>query len=677
MKRTAIATILCLGLGAMAALILLSLMNGSPPVVAQPGIAHDLTLDVPVLAVSPDRLHVTHQVGEVTTRALTITNEGPAELTFNIVDGTVPGAVLFMHLDESVGATTFQDASGNNHHGSCTGASCPIAGVSGKLGQALSFDGADDYVLVSPFTVGGAVSVEAWVYSRNVYAYYARVIDFGNGPSSDNIILGWEGSSGRMDWEASRDFADSGFTTDEVFPQDQWVHIVAVNDGNGTGHIYWNGVLKKSGSIYAPREVSRNMQYIARSNWGIDAYFDGLIDELAFYDRALSAEEVEALYLRSQGAGDVPWLSKEPISGTVAAYSSQVISITFDATGMQPGVYTTQLAIDSNDPFTPSVTIPISMTVLPSADMGRVAGTVSDAWTGLPITATVELIGVEAQEAAPTYTIWAPAGVYSLSAYAPGYVSTTVAVQIAAGELVTQDLALWPTETRVYLPIVYRGYCPDFFDTFDDPSSGWEVWNDDHVRSEYVNGEYRVLTKRSGYLYLFGAPTCNRVDYDVAVDARWAGEPGGSYGLLFGLSSDYTHYYFFDVNTDYRRFRLYRRTPDGFTAIMPAAVSYSINPGTASNHLSVRRRGSEITLWVNGTQLGTWYDSAIIGPTGVGVMASPYSDVPTADARFDNFSVVTLRTGSAALTGIDGTAVCSESGTQRTPLPAELELWPH
>jgi hypothetical protein len=327
---------------------------------------------------------------------------------------------------------------------------------------------------------------------------------------------------------------------------------------------------------------------------------------------------------------------------------------------------------------TPSTAIPVSMTVLPSADMGRVAGTVTDAWTGLPITATVELIGVQAQEAAPTYTIWAPAGAYSLSAHAPGYVTTTVAVQIDAGESVTQDLALRPTEMRVYLPVVYRGYCPDFFDTFEDPGSGWEIWDDDYVRSEYVNGEYRILTKRSGYIYLFGAPACSRADYDVAVDARWAGAPGNSYGLLFGLRGDYTHFYVFDINTDYGMFRLYRRTPEGFAAIVPPTASSSIHRGTASNHLAVRRRGSQITLWVNGIQLGTWYDGTVTGPTWTGVMASPYSDVPSADARFDNFSVATIPTGSTALpTGLTETAVCSPDGVHRTLLPAELEPWPH
>jgi len=36
--------------------------------------------------------------------------------------------------------------------------------------------------------------------------------------------------------------------------------------------------------------------FIGRSQFGVDPHFDGMIDELRIYDRALSAAEVDALY---------------------------------------------------------------------------------------------------------------------------------------------------------------------------------------------------------------------------------------------------------------------------------------------------------------------------------------------------------------------------------------------
>jgi YVTN family beta-propeller protein len=150
-----------------------------------------------------------------------------------------------------------------------------------------------------------------------------------------------------------------------------------------------------------------------------------------------------------EGEAAVSWLLLDPDSGTVPPYSSLPVDVTFDAVGLQPGEYSADLVIQSNDPFTPSVTIPATMTVEPTADMGAVSGLVLDAWTGAPLVATVELAGVYSMTASPDYLIWAPAGTYDLSAFTPGYYTTTVPVTIVAGEMVTQDLALEPAQSRL------------------------------------------------------------------------------------------------------------------------------------------------------------------------------------------------------------------------------------
>ncbi len=202
---------------------------------------------------------------------------------------------------------------------------------------------------------------------------------------------------------------------------------------------------------------------------------------------------------------------------------------------------------------------------------------------------------------------------------------------------------------QVFLPVVARNYCPDFFDNFSNPASGWPVGEDALVRYEYLNGEYRVLSKQAGYFFFFRSPSCNRENYIVEADARWVGTPGESYGLLFGITSDSSQLYIFDVITDFRDYELLRLNADGsYTQIVPVTSSSAINPGTTSNHLKVTRNGSQITLAVNGTVLGTWSDSAIVGLTGMGLVSSPYDNNPSSDARFDNFSVTSLPGSSAA-----------------------------
>ena len=58
-------------------------------------------------------------------------------------------ASLELGFNEAPGATSFTDTSGNNVTVSCNGSTCPISGLPGRVGQALQFDGADDFLTLS------------------------------------------------------------------------------------------------------------------------------------------------------------------------------------------------------------------------------------------------------------------------------------------------------------------------------------------------------------------------------------------------------------------------------------------------------------------------------------------------------------------------------------------------
>ena len=60
---------------------------------------------------------------------------------------------------------------------------------------------------------------------------------------------------------------------------------------------------------------------------------------------------------------DVPWLSESPASGTVAAGASQDVTVTADATGMNPGDYSALICVTTNDPDHALVAVPVSLTV--------------------------------------------------------------------------------------------------------------------------------------------------------------------------------------------------------------------------------------------------------------------------------------------------------------------------
>ena len=70
-----------------------------------------------------------------------------------------------------------------------------------------------------------------------------------------------------------------------------------------------------------------------------------------------------AYYEGCTGVNDVPWLNVSPITGSVPAPMSDMVDVTFDSTGMAPGVYTTTVCIFSNDPANPIVQVPMTMIV--------------------------------------------------------------------------------------------------------------------------------------------------------------------------------------------------------------------------------------------------------------------------------------------------------------------------
>jgi subtilisin-like proprotein convertase family protein len=61
---------------------------------------------------------------------------------------------------------------------------------------------------------------------------------------------------------------------------------------------------------------------------------------------------------------DIPWVSVSPASGTTAPGSSTAVGVAFDTYGLTTGsTYTGTLCLSSNDPDTPLITIPLTLTV--------------------------------------------------------------------------------------------------------------------------------------------------------------------------------------------------------------------------------------------------------------------------------------------------------------------------
>lgn len=202
-------------------------------------------------------------------------------------DWIYDGLVLYLPFVDG----TAKDYSGYGNDGTIYGATSVI----GRYGHALSFDGVDDYVIVpdsaslhfnDSFTITGWFKLNTLPSVKGAdEAIISKDREFlvraDRGGDSLRFFI-FDGT----DWEPRTSAAYS-------LQANTWYFFAAIYD-NGILKVYLNGELygkstnTKAVATTNPVEVG---------NWGTGSnYFDGIIDEVRIYARALTDEEIQALY---------------------------------------------------------------------------------------------------------------------------------------------------------------------------------------------------------------------------------------------------------------------------------------------------------------------------------------------------------------------------------------------
>jgi PKD repeat protein len=156
-------------------------------------------------------------------------------------------------------------------------------------------------------------------------------------------------------------------------------------------------------------------------------------------------------------SGNILWLDEDPQGGAVPADATFDANLLFDATfsaGVnQPGDYYGTLVVVDD----PQVQTPVTMTVLPAEDMGKVTGTILDTCTGKPVRTVIEIAGGDpitqtmSDRRSGEYTAWLVEGSYDLTFSAKGYVMQVETVQVEAGGTTVLDVSLTPDRPCVAL----------------------------------------------------------------------------------------------------------------------------------------------------------------------------------------------------------------------------------
>lgn len=205
-------------------------------------------------------------------------------------DSGPSGLVAHWKFDEGSGSTT-ADSSGNGNTGTISGATWT---TSGKYDDALDFDGTNDRVNVSDddsldLTTG--LTIAAWVNRGTAGDEYETVVFKNNSGNSDLVYLMYSESNTNQPgiWVNSSNFCKgTGLSTGT------WIHLAVTYDGSNLKVFEGGTQVGESCSYTTAINTSTGQLSIGgNSIWG--EYFDGIIDDVRIYNRALSASEIQSI----------------------------------------------------------------------------------------------------------------------------------------------------------------------------------------------------------------------------------------------------------------------------------------------------------------------------------------------------------------------------------------------
>jgi len=148
---------------------------------------------------------------------------------------------------------------------------------------------------VSPFLDSEDFTFAAWVYWEGGEPWQ-RIFDFGYDTSRYmNLTPASDANRLRFAITTSGAGGEEELNAPESLPPDKWVHV-AVTLACDSGQLYLNGESVDSQTITLnPNQVAGSQRWLGKSQYEHDPYFNGRLDEVAVFDRALTQTEIQGV----------------------------------------------------------------------------------------------------------------------------------------------------------------------------------------------------------------------------------------------------------------------------------------------------------------------------------------------------------------------------------------------
>ena len=168
-------------------------------------------------------------------------------------------------------------------------------------GMAIELDGTGDYITLpigSAIAEMNDITVATWANFPNLGGAWQRLWDFGTGEDNYMFVSPRIGTNGPLRFAINTDTVPETNINGLATLPLGWHHVtVTIDSASMTVKLYQDGKLVAEGETpVLPSDLGQTTQnYLGRSQFVADAYYQGSIDEFRIYDRALSLPEV--LYL--------------------------------------------------------------------------------------------------------------------------------------------------------------------------------------------------------------------------------------------------------------------------------------------------------------------------------------------------------------------------------------------